>query len=85
MTKRRTDKQEETITFYQDKLKKISASYRNVFNTIDGKVVLEHLESIFDQDDIMGEDPYKTAQNIGRRDVVRHVHAMIEWTEKQDG
>jgi len=73
------------IDQFKERLRKLAGSYRTVFNSHDGKLVLEHLVEIFDHDDLIGQDPYKTAQNIGKRDVVRHIQRMMDYTEQQDG
>lgn len=69
----------------QEEIRQYSGSFRQAFGTPDGKIVLERLEDLFDDVELMGEDPYKTARNIGRRDVVRFIQQMINNSEKRDG
>jgi len=65
-----------------EKLRKKSQHFVTVFNTPDGKQVLEALEAEFDGTDIMAETSEKTAYNLGRRDVVVYIRQMLDYAKR---
>lgn len=48
------------------------------FGTTDGKKVLELMEKHFGSASIFSENPYITARNAGRNEVVAYLKALIE-------
>jgi len=56
---------------------KIVTAYKELFNSDHGKIVLKDLETSFDGDIFVKNDPYATHVRIGRRDVVLRIREMI--------
>lgn len=65
--------------------KEIQKSYRQVFNTEDGKVVLSHLmkNGFIAKTTFVVGDPHQTAMNEGSRRVVLSILAFINRDEKE--
>ena len=69
------------------KIKELKQLYQNVFESVDGKKVLEHLENkLFIKRSTLNSDSLRMAFNEGQRSVVLHIRNMmnidIEATEK---
>lgn len=56
----------------------------HVFNSTEGKKVLEALEEEFYHGELLGESPDKTAYNLGRRDVVMYIKQMLNYGERNE-
>jgi len=60
-------------------LKALIESYKQVFNTKDGKKVLEDLQKrFFMQSSTFSKDPYETAYHEGCRSVILTIHKLIQ-------
>jgi hypothetical protein len=65
--------------------KEIQKSYRQVFNTEDGKLVLSHLmkNGFITKTTFVAGDPHQTAMNEGSRRVVLSILAFMNRDEKE--
>jgi hypothetical protein len=60
------------------------AAIRRVFGTSDGKVLMTFLEDQYENHKLLGNTPEDTAHNIGQRNVVRTIKALLEHREEVD-
>jgi hypothetical protein len=64
---------------FPKELKALIESYKQVFNTTDGKKVLEDLEKrFFMHSSIFSVDPYETAYREGCRSVILTIKKLIQ-------
>lgn len=65
--------------------KEIQKSYKQVFNTEDGKLVLSHLmkNGFITKTTFVAGDPHQTAMNEGSRRVVLSILAFMNRDEKE--
>ena len=52
--------------------------YRDVFNSPDGKIVLEELNLLFNPEKLSTNDQYSTSKKAHQADVIRHIQRRIE-------
>ncbi|MGI9889075.1 hypothetical protein [Vibrio chagasii] len=65
------------------KVRKKSELFKHVFESEDGKAVLEALEEEFNRDELRGQTPQDTYFNLGRRDVLVYIKQMIRYSNKE--
>lgn len=63
---------------------KNSAPIQRIFAGADGHEALEVLERAFDGDNIFNDDPYRTAYNLGARDVVTYIKQLNKYEAPKD-
>lgn len=67
------------IELAREKYRDKAISFFNLFNTPDGKVVLDELKEQFvDRTSIVPGDPYATHANEGAREVILFINQMME-------
>lgn len=64
--------------------RKNSGPIQRVFAGADGKEALEVLERAFDGENLFAEDPYRTAYNLGARDVVVYIRQLNRYEAPKD-
>jgi len=57
---------------------------QRLFDTPDGKILLGLLEDQFENHKLLGQTPEDTAHNIGQRNVVRFIKALLDHREEVD-
>jgi len=67
-----------------ERLRAKSKNFNSVFSSPQGEQVLVALEEEFNHDNIMAEDPYKTAYRLGQRDVVVYIRQLMRNMENLD-
>lgn len=65
------------------RLKLKSARVQAFMNSELGKEIVLLLEDEFYHGAILEKDPYKTAYNLGRRDVVMYLRELQRWGDKK--
>jgi len=65
-------------------LRRKAALLANLFGSPVGTDALRVLEDEFDRENIMAGDPYTTAYNLGRRDVVVYIRQMIRLYKREN-
>jgi hypothetical protein len=61
-----------------------SAPIKRVFAGSDGRKALEVLERAFDGENLFVDDPYRTAYNLGARDVVTYIRQLNRYEAPKD-
>jgi hypothetical protein len=61
---------------------KNSKLFAETFGTTSGKKVWAILDKYFNSQTIFDENPYKTARNAGRNEVVQYISAYLERSTK---
>lgn len=62
----------------QDEHNKFVAAVRTLFTTATGKELMEFMDRYMVRGKLFSEDPYETAYNIGRRDLVLELRSMVD-------
>lgn len=63
------------------KLNEKAARFHRVFNTPEGKKVLQDLEEELNPDTLMGKDSHFTTYNVGRRDAFIYIQQLLRYYE----
>ncbi len=74
----------ETLKKVKARLQKKSAQVQAFMDSTLGRAVIEALEAEFYDGELFDDDPYKTAYNLGRRDVVIYLKQLQTWSEKNE-
>lgn len=56
-----------------EEAKRKNQRFKNLFNTPDGRAVLDELIAEFDKDNLQGTDTHETYFNLGAREVIKHI------------
>jgi len=73
-----------TLQGVKQRLAKKSARVAAFMNSELGKEVIDALEQEFYHGDLFNTDPYQTAYNLGRRDVVVYLKQLQTWRNEDD-
>jgi len=74
----------DTLSSLKKKLKNKSARINMFMNSELGQEVIKALEDEFYHGALFEDDPYKTAYNLGRRDVVVYLKELQNWRTKNE-
>lgn len=64
------------------KLSRRATIFRQVFNTDEGKEVLQVLEQEAEPERLFDENPHKTAYNCGRRDLLIYIKQILRYEDE---
>jgi len=78
------NKQRENLEKAHSIAVKNSGPIQRVFAGPDGKEALDVLERAFDGDTLFSNDPYRTAYNLGARDVVTYIRQLNRYEAPKD-
>ncbi len=53
--------------------KRKNQRFKNLFNSPDGRAVLDELIAEFDKDELRSTDTHETYFNLGAREVIKHI------------
>jgi len=65
------------------RLAKKSARVQNFMNSEIGKDLIDVIEDEFYHGELFDNDPYRTAYNLGRRDVVIFLKQLLNWKDHE--
>lgn len=57
-------------------------TFRQVFNTDEGKKVMEYLEQEAEPEQLFHENPHKTAYNCGKRDLLIYIKQILRYEDE---
>lgn len=72
----------ETLDKVKARLQKKSARVQTFMDSELGRAVIDALDAEFYDGDLFDKDPYQTAYNLGRRDVVVYLKQLQSWRIK---
>lgn len=78
------EEESEQIKKLRSRIRHKGAAIVAFMNSPIGKSVIEALEDEFYHGELLESDPYKTAYNLGRRDVVTYMKQLQRISEKED-
>ena len=67
-----------------ERLRNKSRTFKSVFSSEQGQVVLQALEDEFNHVNIKSADPHETYYRLGQRDVVVYIRQLMENLENLD-
>lgn len=65
-----------------DKKENVAHSIRRCLNTVDGKIMLNYMEEMYNGDNLRGKDVSDTYYNLGQRDVMMQLKFISESVPK---
>lgn len=68
----------------EEAVRQKAKAFAAVFNSREGRIVLESLKNEFCKDELRAETPHDTYYNLGRRDTVVYIEQMIRYSERED-
>lgn len=63
-------------------IRKKNQRFKNLFNTPDGRAVLDELVAEFDKDELVGTDTHDTYKNLGAREVIKYIQFRMRNTDE---
>lgn len=74
-----SNRTQELVNQKKREISKKALLFKKVFNSDDGKEVLEMLDEEFNPEILFSKNPHETSYNTGRRDVIVYIQQLLRY------